>query len=188
MDTRSADYLRHRLLRFATAIEETRDHSFELSPFGRYPASAPWYERAGILEFLHSSGPGACTREEFLLEFQRNEAQLRSLAEELGAPYRRQLREELTAYVDRYHAAVCMEAIAMTAFGTDHELFCRDRIAVLMMELEKDHDLRELKRLVNALDQGLFPASTGQDGGAGSDRRYTEECIPSRRKKDKIQS
>jgi hypothetical protein len=164
MDTRPAEYLRHRMLRFARAIKETREHFLEISAFGRYPASSPYYERSGIQVLLDSMNADPGTREEFLQEFQELDDRLTTLERELGGEYRRRLREELSLCTDRYHSAVCHASLGLLTFESDHELFCRDRITVLVHELEKDHDLHEVKNLIRMLDQNLFCSVERQDG------------------------
>lgn len=158
MDSRPADYLRHRLMRFATAIEETRDHFSELAAFGNYPACNPYYERAGIMRLLDSSKDETCSSGEYLQEYRRLEQQLNELERVRGTEYRRPLREELSAYTERYHSAVCQANTGMLTFENDHDIFYRDRIEVLLCELERDYDLREVKNLISLLDRNLFPA------------------------------
>lgn len=158
MDTQSADYLRHRMLRFAGSIEETRNHFGELSAFGRYPASSPYYERSGIRMLLESVSPDPGTCGELLREFKELDLQLIRLEQELGQEYRCRLRDELSAYTERYHSAVCLANTGLLNFETDHEWFYRDRISVLVRELEQDHDLREIKKLIRMLDRNLFPS------------------------------
>jgi hypothetical protein len=187
MDTRPADYLRHRLLRFAAAIEETREHAGELSPFGRYAACAPYYERSGIQAFFDSLAEDLSPFEDLLKEFRQLDARLQALEQDLGEAYRRQLWDELSAYTDRYYSAVCMENARMLKFGTDHEVFCRDRIAVLLHELEKDHDTREIKTLIHLLDRNLFCPGEQGDGKNQAVLQETDR-IPHRPEGDTIES
>jgi hypothetical protein len=187
MDTRPADYLRHRLLRYAAAIEETREHAFELSAFGRYSASSPYYERSGIQAILASLAEDPSSSGELLQEFRHLDTRLKDLEEELGEAYRCRLRDELSACTDRYHSAVCMENAGMVKFDDDHELFCRDRIAVLVLELEKDHDLSGIKDLILMLDRNLFSSGETGDGETPAVPGETDR-IPSRSERDKIES
>jgi|WetSurMetagenome_2_1015567.scaffolds.fasta_scaffold00587_25 hypothetical protein len=188
MDTRPVDYLRHRLVRFAAAIEETREHAGELSAFGRYSACSPFYERSGIPAVLDSLTGDSSSFGDLLQEFRELDSRLEALGQDLGESYRCRLLEELTAYVDRYHAAVCMEHIGLITFGSDHELFCRDRIAVLVHELEKDHDLREIKNLILMLDRNLFSSGKKGDGETPAGPLNTGEGIPPRSEEEKIKS
>jgi hypothetical protein len=99
-----------------------------------------------------------------LQDFRQLDARLTALGRELGKAYRRQLWDELSAYTDRYYSAICMENACMLKVETDHEVFCRDRIAVLLHELEKDHDTGEIKNLILMLDRNLF---CGGENGIG---------------------
>ena len=186
MDTQPADYLRHRLLRFAAAIEETREHAGELSPFGRYAACAPYYERSGIQAFF-AMAEDLSPFGDLLQEFRHLDARLQTLETELGEAYRRQMRDELSACTDRYYSAVCMENACMLKYGTDHDLFCRDRIAVLLHELEKDHDIGEIKALIVMLDRNLFCVDRQRDGKNPAAPQETDR-IPPWSEGDKIES
>ncbi len=157
MDTRPADYIHHRMVRFLTAIDETREHFPKLSPFGRYPASAPYYERHGIMQILDSLDIGGEMYEELMQEFQSVEQRLGRLEKEQNKVYRCRLREELSARLDIYRAAVC-HASLVSVNPDDHDLFRRDLIEILVAELEKDHDLTSEKHLIHTLDANLLPA------------------------------
>ena len=54
MDTTTTDDIRHRLHRYDTAVQETRDHALERSSFGRYRAGAPYFEQYPLREILAS--------------------------------------------------------------------------------------------------------------------------------------
>jgi hypothetical protein len=163
MDPQPADYIRHRLVRFRDAIEETREHYRNLSAFGRYYAGAPYYEKSGILVLLDGlkSEPGI--REELCAEFRQCLKKLEALEEERGDDYRAQLRCDLKLYTDTYAAAVCHAHLGSIRFESDHDLFRRDLIIVLVHELERDHDLTELKNLLRVLDGNLFVPQTPAD-------------------------
>jgi hypothetical protein len=165
MDTQPADYIRHRLVRFSDTIEDIREHYRELSAFGRYYAGAPYYEKSGILLLLEGIRQDPGIREELCTEFRRVLQKLESLEEELGEEYRARLREDLGQYTDVYAAAICHEQLGSLRSETDHDLFRRDLIGVLLHELEKDHDLADLKDLINALDsERVAPDSSSGSG------------------------
>lgn len=155
MDSRPADYLRHRMARFSLAIEETRSHFFELSALGRYPASAPYYERCGILQLFATLDAEGEDYAVLMQEFLRIEADLTKLEAEQKTVYRHRLRGELSIGLDAYSAAVCHANLECVKIGSHSNIFCRDRIAVLVHELEKDHDLTDAKNLLRTLDANL---------------------------------
>lgn len=152
MDPRPADYLRHRMARFSFAIEETRSHFSELSALGRFPASAPYYERSGIPQLFDSLDPEGEEHAVLMQEFQRIERDLIHLEEEQKTGYRHLLREELRICLDACSAAVCHANLGGVTDESRHDIFCRDRIAVLIHELENDHDLTDAKNLLRTLD------------------------------------
>ena len=164
MDTRPANYLRHRLERLSKAIEATGEHFSELSAFGRYPASAPYYERSGILQLLDSLEEKNGEWGDLMQEFERLEQDLRLLEADRGTAYRQRLREELSACLDAYFSAVCHANLGGKIQGSDQDLLCRDRIVILIRELEKDHDLSEAGDLLRMLDTNLFPRDATTNG------------------------
>jgi hypothetical protein len=188
MDTRPADYLRHRIMRYDRAIEETRDHFAELSPFGKYPASSPYCERSGILALLDSLKKDPLTGAVLLQEFHEADSKLQALEREMGEGYRHQLHLELSACLERYCSAVCQANLGLLKFETDHELFCRDRIFILVRELEKDHDLSGQKNLIRMLDHNLFYTGTSHGGECPEGSLRAAERMPSMHERDKIKS
>ncbi|NMB78623.1 MAG: hypothetical protein GYA23_05960 [Methanomicrobiales archaeon] len=161
MDTRPADYLRHRIARFSWSIKETQMHYSPLSPAGNYPASAPYYEQQGILELFRSLEADAETRDGLWQEFTCHREQLNALEAALGEPFRHALRKELSACMDMYSAAICHAQLGLLDVERDHELFPADRIAVLVRELGKDHDMSGAKQLFVMLQKNLAPREPG---------------------------
>jgi hypothetical protein len=173
MDEQPASYIRHRLVRFRETIGATKEHYHELSPFGRHYAGAPYYEKSGILVLLDEirSDPG--TREELCTEFRQVLRELEILEQELGREYRAQLRQDLHYYTDTYAAMVCHEHLGSVRFETDHDLFRRDLITVLLHELERDHDLTDIKALIHSLDNSLFIRKRAAEQGTISIAQQT---------------
>lgn len=162
MDSTPAGYIRHRLTRFENAIADTRQFFSELAPFGAYTASAPYYERAGIRSLLDAGNADPAEREELSAAYLDCVRRLNLLEQELGPAYRECLMKELQAYVAAYHAAVCCANLSLVGFESDHDLFFRDRITVLVSELAGDHDLAPVRHLVATLDANLFPAAAAR--------------------------
>jgi hypothetical protein len=169
MDTRPAEYIRHRLVRFRNTIDETREHYGELSAFGRYYAAAPYYEKYGILMLLDGLTLEPGLRGELCTEFREVVKKLHDLEAERGEEYRALLRQDLHRYTDVYAAAVCHAQLGSIRFERDHDLFHRELITVLVQELEKDGDLADLRQLIRALDNNLFvPKAPAEHPGAGT--------------------
>ncbi|PKL64873.1 MAG: hypothetical protein CVV32_07315 [Methanomicrobiales archaeon HGW-Methanomicrobiales-3] len=157
MDTLSAQYLRHRLARFSQAIEAAREQVSDPSALGRYPASAPYYERSGIVQLFNSLDDESGEWRNLKGEFDKLEQDLRQLEADLGPAYRKLLHGELKTCLDSYFSAVCHANLGGTMQGSDQDLLCRDRIVILIRELEKDHDLSGARDLLGMLDANLFP-------------------------------
>lgn len=157
MDTQSATYLCHRIERYARAVIETKTHFSTIAPFGKYPASAPYFERCGIRELfdaLDGDSPGKVT---LMQAFQAVEHELRCLERERGSAYRHLLHAELSARLDVYAAAICHANLGCRQALSEHDVVCRDRIIVLIHELETTHDVTGAKDLLHALDASLHP-------------------------------
>lgn len=180
MDARHADYLRHRMVRFSAAISETQEHFSELAVFGKYPASAPYHERSGIVQILDSLDADGDIRSALIQEFLRIEEQLTKFEEERGMVYRNLLHNELCTLLDVYAAAVCHANLGSVVLESGHDPFHRDRIAVLVSELEKDHDLTGVKNILRMLDANLSPPD------AGVANPLPEKPLQHRRPRDRI--
>lgn len=164
MDTRPAQYLRNRLVRFSRAIEATREHFLDPPVAGNYPASAPYYERSGILQLFDSLDADSGEWGDLKEEFAKLERDLRLLEADLGPAYRQRLRGELKICLDGYFSAVCHAHLGGTIQGSDQDLLCRDRIVILIRELERDHDLVGARDLLGMLDANLFPMDATMNG------------------------
>lgn len=175
MDTRPAQYLRHRLVRFSRAIEAARKHLPDPPAVGRYPASAPYYERSGILQLFNALDAESGELGDLKEEFDKLEQDLRQLEADLGPAYRKLLRGELKTCLDLYFSAVCHANLGGTMQGSDHDLLCRDRIVILINELEKDHDLSGARDLLGMLDANLFPVDATTSGDL-IDASLQNEC------------
>jgi len=165
MDSRPAQYLRHRLVRFSRAIEAARKQVSDPPAVGRYPASAPYYERSGILQLFNALDADSSDRRDLLQEFDELEQALRLLETDLGPAYRQRLLTELKTSLDSYFSAVCHANLGGTMQGSDQDLLCRDRIVILIRELKKDHDLSGARDLLGMLDANLFPLEMSAGNG-----------------------
>jgi len=188
MDSAPVEYIRHRLRRLKDSVTETREHFLDLSPFGPYPASAPYYEKSGIQTLLDSLKDGAGEKEALCTEFREVLQYLELAEQDLGVAYRTALREELRVYATIYHAAVCHENLSLVRSETDHDLFCRDRITVLVRELEREYDLAELRHFIGTIDLNHCPAAGPSQEPEENGRRLVSGSIVSCRPGDKISS
>jgi hypothetical protein len=165
LDPSNTEYIRHRLERFSRAVTATREFFSKIPVAGNCPASAPYYERCGIRQLFDSLDTSGDDRDNLLGEFRKIDRELLLLEAELGTGYRQLLRGELTACLDVYAAAVCHANFGGPIPGSDDELPGRDRIVVLIHELEKDHDLFGVKDRLRMLDANLSPPGSGTGTG-----------------------
>lgn len=160
MDTQSATYLCHRLERYARAVAETKAHFSEITPLGKYPASAPYFERCGIRELFDALDDDSARKETLMQTFQAIGHELMTLEREQGSAYRHLLHAELTARLDVYAAAVCHANLGCRQALSGPDLVSRDRIIVLIRELATTHDVTGAKDLLQAMDACFLPTGT----------------------------
>lgn len=175
MDNDQITYLRHRLERYEKSIKETDEHFDQLECFGRYRACSPFFEKSGIpllIDALKSDGD-VCDR--FWQEFDRINEELTSFETRKGHAYQDLLYADLKSYVAAYHSALCCADISLLSIECDHDLFKREEIQVLLAELQKDHDIREIKFLVLSLDE-LFLQMTEPLHGSPSKKPLAPGC------------
>lgn len=153
MDNDQINYLRHRLERYERSIEETDEHFDQLECFGRYRACAPFFEKSGIPLLIDALKSDSDQCDRFWQEYDRINEILTTFETRKGHVYRDLLYEDLKSYVAAYHSALCYADISLLSIECDHEQFKREEIQVLLAELQKDHDTRELEMLVTSLDE-----------------------------------
>ena len=116
MDTTTTYDIRHRLHRYDTAVQETRDHALERSSFGRYRAGAPYFAQYPLREILASfKGDAALT--EALAEYDRITRELKIVERTGGRAYREELFRDLPRIRKRTGAALLPRAGACAMRG-----------------------------------------------------------------------
>ncbi len=177
MDTQSATYLCHRLERYARAVAETKTHFSRITPLGKYPASAPYFERCGIRELFDALDSDSAKKATLMAVFQAAGHELTCLERERGSAYRCLLHAELRARLDVYTAAVCHANLGCPQALLGHDTVSRDRIVVLIQELEKTHDVTGAKDLLHTLDACLLPPGREPARDLASSRLHDESDI-----------
>lgn len=156
MDTTLQNRIAKGLIRYENCIEETDEHYDELDPYGRYPPNGPYGLKHLLPYWIHLLEEGGADCEGFRAEYTRISLKLTALEEKRGRDYREQLRGALQHDVDHYPTLVsyftCLEPFEIEI---PHELAIRSAIEILLMELERDYDLEDLKKKVSVLDQVL---------------------------------
>ncbi len=156
MDDALKDRIAKGLIRYENSIEETDEHYDELDSYGRYPPDAPYGLKHLLPYWIHLLEEGGVDCRGFQAEYARITQKLATLEEKRGRDYREKLRGALQRDVDRYPTLVSYFAYQEPfELEIPHELSVRSAIEILLMELERDYDLEDLKKKVSVLDQVL---------------------------------
>jgi len=194
MDTTAIYDIRHRLHRYDTAVQETRDHALERSSFGRYRAGAPYFAQYPLREVLASfKGDAALT--EALAEYDRIARELKIVERTGGRAYREELFRDLTAYTEAYRTLLCYHELGMCDEGGSADLLIRDEIAILLLELRRDFLLTDIEREVILLDDALrniqdaertvLPVKNLPEGAVSMSDPLWQQCPRARRQKER---
>ena len=149
-----ADLVRQALERYAAVIHETEAHLDALTVKGRYTARAPYcckYLLGYLLAFHEAQGVVLASAR---TEYERLNRQLAALEGRGGSAFREQVFVELQFFVENYWRVVA-SATTLEPYSTEAEndLNERDALAILLLELERDHDLTEMRIQVDVLDE-----------------------------------
>lgn len=142
------------LFNYEKSIEETDEHYDELAAYGRYSADAP-YGLKYLLPFWINllEGEGADC-EVFRTEYNRITRKLTLLEQKRGRDYREKLFSDLKQFVGGYPGIVDGFAdLEPLLYEVLQDLALRSSIEILIMELERDYDLTEIKTKVSDLDE-----------------------------------
>jgi hypothetical protein len=166
MDNDQINYLRHRLERYEKSIQETDEHFDQLECFGRYRACSPFFEKSGISLLIDALKSECDECDIFWQEFDRINEELTSFETRKGHVYRDLLYADLKSYVAAYHSALCCADISLLSIERDHDQFKREEIRVLLAELQKDHDTREIEIFVTSLDRQFLQMAEPAKGSS----------------------
>lgn len=156
MDTTLKNRIAKGLIRYESSIEETDEHYDELDTYGRYPPDAPYGLKHLLPYWIHLLEEGGVDGEDFRAEYTRITQKLTALEEKRGRDYREQLRVALQRDVDHYPTLLTyFTSQEPLELEIPHKLSIRSSIEILLMELERDYDLEDLKMKVSVLDQVL---------------------------------
>ncbi len=176
MDDDQINYIKHRLQRYEESILETEEHFSELKSFGNYRACAPYYEKFNIphlIDALKSDGD-ICTI--FWKEYDRITATLTTSDTFKDPNYRELLRKDLDNYVAAYHSALCYADLNMISIESDHDLFNREVIRALLVELRTDYEMGEIENQVTRLDE-LFLQMRRHADNTNSNKSQVHESV-----------
>lgn len=156
MDNTLKDRITKGLIRYESSIEETDEHYDELDSYGRYPPDAPYGLKHLLPYWIHLLEEDGVDCENFRTEHARITQKLADLEEKRGRDYREQLRGALQRDVDHYPKLVSYFTYQEPfELELPHELSIRSAIEILLIELERDYDLEDLKQKISLLDQVL---------------------------------
>lgn len=194
MDITTTDDIRHRLHRYETAVQETRDHARKRSSFGRYRAGAPYFEQYPLREVLSSfKGDAALTGA--LAGYERITRELEAMERAGGQAYREELFRDLSAYTEAYRTMLCYHEMGMDCPEDITDLRIRDMIGILLRELRKDFSLDDIEQEISLLDESqrnireaertVQPAQELSAGSTGTSDPFWQQCPSSRQQKER---
>jgi len=164
-----ADLVRQALERYAEVIRETEAHLGALTVKGRYTARTPYcckFLIGYLLEFHDAQGADLTS---VWTEYEELNRQLVALEDRGGSSLREQVFAELQFFVENYWRVVASATtLEPCPTETENDFNERDALAILMLELGRDHDLTEMKIRVDALDnqpQSIYSAYEFRNAG-----------------------
>ena len=152
MDITTNDDIRYRLHRYDRAVQETRDHALERSSFGRYRASAPYFEQYPLREVL-TPFKGDAALAGALGEYERITRELEAVERAGGRACREELFRDLSTYTEAYRTMLCYHEMGMDCPEEITDLRIRDMIGILLLELKKDFSLAGIEQEVSLIDE-----------------------------------
>ncbi len=142
------------LLGYEKSVEETDEHYDELKRLGRYPADAPYGFKRLLPFWIHLLEEEGVDCEGFRNEYARITQKLEALERKRGRDYREKLFSLLKDEV--YYYPVTIDGFAdLEPFELEipNDFATRSSLEILLMELERDFDLTEIKAKVSLLDE-----------------------------------
>ncbi len=156
MDETLHNRIKKGLLNYETSIEETDEHYDELAAYGRYSADAPYGLKYLLPFWMGSLEREGFNSETFRAEYARITRKLTSLEEKRGINYREKLLSDLKRHVDCYPDLIDNFAeLEPLLYEIIQDLAIRSTIEILLMELERDYTLTDIKEKVSLLDEAL---------------------------------
>ncbi|QSZ67702.1 hypothetical protein RJ40_09375 [Methanofollis aquaemaris] len=154
MDEKLLDRIKKGLLRYEIKIEETNEHYDELKRLGRYTPSAPYRLKHLLPFWIHLLEKEGVNCEGLRQEYERITQKLEALEQKRGRDYREKLFTLLKDEVYYYPATIDSFAdLEPFELEIPNDLLARSGIEILLIELERDHDLTEIKKKVSLLDE-----------------------------------
>lgn len=177
MDDDQINYIKHRLQKYEDSILETEEHFSELNSFGNYRACAPYHEKFNIphlIDALKSDGDMGTI---FWKEYDRITAKLTTSDTFKDPIYRELLRKDLDNYVAAYHSALCYADLNMISIESDHDLFDREVIRALLVELMTDYETGEIENQVTRLDELFLQMRKHADESSSNKSQAPESAM-----------
>ncbi|MCK9342515.1 MAG: hypothetical protein M0P33_01240 [Massilibacteroides sp.] len=154
MDERLLDKVTKGLLRYEEKIEDTDAHYDELKRRGGHTADAPHPYKHLIPFWIHLLEEKGVDCEGLRHEYERITRKLAALERKRGRDYREKLFSLLKDEVYYYPVTIRYFAdMDPLELEIPNDLLIRTGIEVLLMELDRDFDLTEIKKEVSLLDE-----------------------------------
>jgi hypothetical protein len=154
MDEILLDRIQKGLLRYEIKIEDTDEHYDELKRLGRYTTSAPYRLKHLLPFWIHLLEKEGVNCESIRQEYERITQKLKVLEQKRKRDYRKKLFSLLKEEISYYPALINRFAdLEPFELEIPNDLLTRSGIEILLIELERDHDLTEIKKKVSLLDE-----------------------------------
>lgn len=142
------------LLNYETRIRETDEHYEELAAYGRYPTGAPYGLKYLIPFWIHLLEEGGINCVGFRDGYNRITQKLAALEKKRGRDYREKLFSDLKQFVGGYPGMIdSFVDLEPLEFEIPQDLAIRSSIEILLIELERDYDLTEIKAKISTCDK-----------------------------------
>jgi hypothetical protein len=143
------------LVLYEKDLEETDENYNNLKTLGRYSISHPYLSKYSMADALDRYEKEGIDISEVRIEYEKINKKLEAFEQNMGNA-RDKLFEELKHYVYAYHGTICFFLeLDPIVNETENDMNGRDTLEILMMELDRDYDLHDMKIKVTALDDVL---------------------------------
>ncbi|WP_214041247.1 hypothetical protein [Methanoculleus sp.] len=154
MDEKLLDKATNGLLRYEEKIEETDVHYDELKRLGGHTPDAPYRLKHLLPFWIHLLEEEGVDCEGLRQEYEKVTRKLAALEQKRGKDYREKLFSLLKDEVYYYPATIRYFAdMDPLELEIPNDLLTRTDIEILLMELDRDFDLTEIKKEVALLDE-----------------------------------
>lgn len=144
------------LERYKEVIEEIDKNYDKLELFGRYSPSVPYLSKYGLSFFIEYHEKEGVELSELKDDYERINKKLIAFEQKRGKAYRDKVFDKLKYLIEDYPTTVCLFLeLDPIDIETDDDLNKRDLIEILLLEMQRDYNVHDMRVKVSALDEAL---------------------------------